>query len=114
MLPSHRRYLLQQQDRLPVVGGPIPLQQSREQDGIVGDDDAGGQPPALIGDRDVEIGAPDQLLLAADLGDGRTQLMVSFDPVLGAMNIALQLRIPDVVERVDVSTPERNCIGWPE
>ena len=72
MLPRHRGDLLQLQDRLPVAGGLVPRQQGREQDGVVGDDDAGNQPAALVGDRDIEVGTPDQLLFAADLRDGRS------------------------------------------
>lgn len=103
MLPGHGRYLLQQPDRLLVVGGFVPLQQGREQDAIVGDDDVGDQPAALVEDRDVKVGGADQLLLAADLGDGKKQLVVGFDTILGPMDVALQLRIPDVVERVDAA-----------
>jgi hypothetical protein len=46
---------------------------------------------------------PISLLLAADLRDGRAQLVVGFDTILGPMDIALQLRVPDVVERVDAA-----------
>ena len=67
MLPGHGRYLLQQSDRLLVGGGFVPLQQGREQDAVVGDDDVGDQPAALVGDRDVKVGGADQLLLAANL-----------------------------------------------
>ena len=65
MLPGHGRYLPQQRDRLFGVGGFVPLQQGREQDAIVSDDDVGDQPAALVGDRDVKFGGADQLLLAA-------------------------------------------------
>jgi hypothetical protein len=67
MLPGHGRYLLQQRDRLLVAGGLIALQQGREQDAIVGDDNVGDQPAALVGDRDVKVGGADQLFFAADL-----------------------------------------------
>ena len=67
MLPGHGRYLSQQPDRLLVIGSVVPLQQGREQDAIVGDDDVGDQPAALVGDRDVKVGSADQLLLAPDL-----------------------------------------------
>jgi hypothetical protein len=63
MLPGHGRYLSQQPDRLLVVGGFVPLQQGREQDAIVGDDDVGDQPAALVGYRDVKVGGADQLFL---------------------------------------------------
>src|ERR1700722_18301677 len=49
MLPRHGRYLLQQPDRLLVVGGLVPLRRDREQDAIVGDDDVADQPAALVG-----------------------------------------------------------------
>ena len=67
MLPGHGRYLSQQPDRLLVIGSVVPLQQGREQDAIVGDDDVGDQPAALVGDRNVEVGGADQLFFAADL-----------------------------------------------
>ena len=70
MLPSYRRDLLQQHDRFLIALGTVSFQQGREQDGVVGDDDVGDQPAALVADRDIEVGPPDQLLFAADLGDG--------------------------------------------
>ncbi len=74
MQPGHGGYLPQQRNRLLIIGGPVSLEQSGEQDGVVGDDDISDQPAALVGDRDVEVGAADQLLFAADLGDSRAQL----------------------------------------
>jgi hypothetical protein len=65
VLPGHGRYLLQQPDRFLVVGGLVALEQGREQDAVVGDDDVGDQPAALVGDRDVKVGRADQLLLTA-------------------------------------------------
>ena len=46
---------------------------------------------------------PDQLFPAADLGDRRAQLMIGLEPVLRTMDIALQLRVSEVIERVDAA-----------
>jgi hypothetical protein len=67
VLPGHRRDLPQQQDGLLIAGSLVPLQQGREQDGIIGDNSVRDQPAALVGDRDIEVGMSDQLLLAANL-----------------------------------------------
>lgn len=66
MLPGHWGYFPQQRDRLLVAGSRIPLQQGGEHDRVVGDD---GLRSAGRIDGDIEIGSPDQLLLAADLRD---------------------------------------------
>ena len=82
MLPSHWGYLPQHHDRLLVRGGLVSFQQGGEQNRIVGDDDGGDQAAALVGDGDIEISGPDQRLLAADLRDGSTLMVVGLDPVL--------------------------------
>jgi hypothetical protein len=45
-------------------------------------------------------GPAGQLLLAADLGDGRAELVVGLDAVLRAMHVPLQLRVAQVAQRV--------------
>lgn len=99
-LPSHGRDLLQALDRGLVAGGLVAVQHGREQDGVIGDDDQGEQPAALVAELDIEIGAAGQALLAGDLGDGRAQLVIGFDPVLRPVDVALQLRVADVLQRV--------------
>ena len=66
MPPSHGGDFLQQLDRFLVAGGLVALQQFREQDGIVGNDDVGDQSGALVADRHIEIGPPGQVFPAAD------------------------------------------------
>lgn len=79
VLPSHRGDFLQQRERFAVALPAVPLQQRREQDRVVGDDDVGDQPAALVADRDREVGPPDQLLASAGLGERRAQLVVGLD-----------------------------------
>src|SRR3954452_6276624 len=98
VLPSHRGDLPQQRKRFSIVAPLIPLQQRREQNRVVGDDDIGDQPATLVADRDGEISAPEQLFAAADLGERRAQLMVGLDAVLRAMDVALKLGVEQVVE----------------
>jgi hypothetical protein len=69
VLPGDRGQVPQSLERLAIAGGAISLQQGREQDRVVGDDDVGGQPAALVGDGDIEIGVSDQLLFTTYLGD---------------------------------------------
>ena len=103
MPPGHRGDFLQQLDCFLVAGGLVALQQFREQDGIVGDDDIGDQPGALVADRHIEVSPAGQLFPAADLGNCRPQLMIGLEPVLRAMDISLQLRVSEIVEGVDAA-----------
>lgn len=102
-LPGDGRDLLQPRDRVLVAGGLMAVQHGREQDGIVGDDDQGEQPAALVAELDIEIGAAGRALLAGDLGDGRAQLVISLDAVLRPVDVALQLRVADVLQRVEAA-----------
>jgi hypothetical protein len=90
-------------DRCFVAGRTVPVQHGREQDGVVGDDDQGEQPAALVGEKDVELGVADQLLPAGDLGDGGAQLVIGLDPALRSVDVALQLRAADVFQRVEAA-----------
>ena len=101
--PSDWGDLPQQLNRFLVTGDLIAFQQLREQDRIVGNDDIGDQPGALVADRHIEIGSAGQLLSSADLGNRRPQLMIGLEPVLRAMDISLQLRIAVVFEGVDAA-----------
>ena len=67
MLPCHGRDFLEQGQRLLVVRRPIPFEQHREQDRIVGNHHVGDEPSALVADRDVQLGTANELLLAAYL-----------------------------------------------
>jgi len=102
-LPSDGRDFLQSRDRGLVAGHAMPVQHGREQDGVVGDDDQGEQPAALVGEEDVEIGVADQLLPTGDLGDCRAQLMIGLDPVLRAVDVTLQLRAANILQRVEAA-----------
>lgn len=63
-------------------------------------DRVGDPPRALVADLDVEVGTPGEFLLAADVGDGRAQLVIRLDAVLRAVHVALQLRVAQVTQRV--------------
>ena len=62
-------------------------QQPRQDGGVVVDDRIRDQPRALVTDLDLDVGPAGQFLLAADLGDGRAELVVGLDAVLRAMNV---------------------------
>ena len=58
---------------------------------------------ALVADLDFDVGPAGEFLLAADLGDGRAQLMVRLNPVLRAVDVTLQLRVAEVSQGVDAA-----------
>ena len=82
MLPCHRRYFLEQCQRLRVTLRLIPVQQRGKQDGIVGNHHVGKQPATLVADGDIQIRMADKVFLAADLRDNRTELMIRSNAVL--------------------------------
>src|SRR5271165_3547662 len=49
------------------------------------------------------VGLAGEFLLAADLGDGSTQLVVGLEPILRALDVTLQLRIADIPQGVDAA-----------
>ena len=68
--PCRWRYLGDEREYLG-IGARLVLHQQPRQDGrVVVDDRAGDQPCALVADFDLDVGAPGQLLLAANLGNG--------------------------------------------
>ena len=89
MLPGDRRDLLQQFQGLPVARRLIAVEYSREQNGVVGDHDICKEASALVANRDIQIGVPDQFLSPADLREHRPQLVVSLDTILRAMHVLL-------------------------
>ena len=101
--PCRRRHLLDQRQGLRVSARLVLRQQPRQDGGVVVDDRVGDQPRALVADLDFEVGPSGQFLLAADLGDGRAELVVGLDAVLRAMHVALQLRVAQVAQRVDAA-----------
>jgi hypothetical protein len=116
MPPRDGRYPGEPGWRLAIPVPPVPGEQRRQQHRIVGDDDAGGEPAALVRDRDVEIGATGELLRTPGPGDRRAQLMIGLDPVLRSVDIRLQLMIADVVDRVDgvrLNKRHKSPIGLP-
>ena len=102
-LPGDGRGFLQSRVRGLVASLVVPVQHCGEQDGVVGDDDQGEQPAALVGEEDIELRVADELLAAGDLRDDRAQLVVGFDPVLRPVNVPLELRIADIFERVEAA-----------
>ncbi len=70
--PCRWRYLGDEREYLG-IGARLVLRQQPRQDGrVVVDDRAGDQPCVLVADFDLDVGAPGQLLLAANLGNGPT------------------------------------------
>jgi hypothetical protein len=67
MLPSDRQDFLEELQRFLIASCLIPVKQHRQQDRIVGDYHIRNELPALVADRYIQVGAPDQFLLAADL-----------------------------------------------
>ena len=65
----------------------VPGEQPRQDGRVVVDDRIGDQPPALVADLDFDVGPAGQFLLAADLGDGRAELVVRLDAVLRAVHV---------------------------
>jgi hypothetical protein len=78
-------------------------EQPRQDGGVVVDDRIRDQPRALVTDLDFDVDPGGQLLLAADLGDGRAELVVGLDAVLRAVHVPLQLRVAQVAQRVDAA-----------
>ena len=76
MPPDHRRRRSDERERIRVATGLVLLQQPRKNRGVVEHDRVGDRPRALVADLDLEVGAPGELLLAADLRDGRAQLAI--------------------------------------
>ena len=103
MLPRHGRDFLERGKRLLVVRCPIPFEQHGEHDRVVGDHHVGDKPAALVADCDIQLGPANELFLAAHLGNGRAQLVVSLDAVLGTMDVPLYLGIAQIVQRVDAA-----------
>ncbi|EDZ98583.1 hypothetical protein BH160DRAFT_6119 [Burkholderia sp. H160] len=61
------------------------------------------QTAASVADRDIVIGPADQVFPSALLSDERSQLVTRLNPVPRPMNIALQLQISHITERVDAA-----------
>jgi hypothetical protein len=69
--PLRRRHLLDQRQGFRVSARLVLREQPRQDGGVVVDDRIRDQPRALVADLDFDVGPAGQLLLAADLGDGR-------------------------------------------
>ena len=100
MTPRCRRDLPDQSQGFCILARLILGEQPRQDGGVVVDDRVRDQLSALVADLDLDIGPPREFLLAADLGDGRAELVVGLDPVLRALDIALQLWMAQVAQGV--------------
>jgi hypothetical protein len=69
--PRRRRHLPDQRQGFRVFARLVLREQPRQDGGVVVDDRIRDQPRALVADLDFDVGPAGQLLLAADLGDGR-------------------------------------------
>lgn len=103
MPPGHRRCRGDERQRRLIPAGLVRGQQARQDRGVEVDDRVGDQSGALVAVLDVKVCASRELLLAADLRDGRAQLVIRLDAVLRAVHEALQLRISQVAQRVDAA-----------
>jgi hypothetical protein len=86
-----------------VPAGLVRGQQARQDRRVVVEDRVGDQPGALVGDLDVQVTVRGEFILTGELRDGRAQLVIRLDAVLQAVHEALQLRVSEVVQRVDAA-----------
>ncbi len=70
--PGRWRYLGNQCECLGVAARLVLRQQPRQYGRVVKDDRVRDQPGALVADFNLDVGAPGQLLFAANLGNGST------------------------------------------
>jgi hypothetical protein len=89
MAPGYRGDFLDQSQGLEIRAPLVLAEQPRQDRGIVVDDGIGDQPCALVADLDLDVGLASKFFFAADLCDGRAELMVGLNPVLRTMNVAL-------------------------
>ena len=80
--PRRWRNLRDQLYRFGIAGCLVLGQQPRKDRRVVVDDRVGDQPGALVADLNFDIGTAGQLFFAADLRDGRAQLVIGLDAVL--------------------------------
>lgn len=57
----------------------------------------------MVANAHFQVSAPGQFLFSIDLGNSGTQLMVGLNAVFGAVDIALQLRVAQVAQRINAA-----------